>query len=447
MRLSIAKCVWGARYVQTMLALNLPSLLASGNIPAAVQRMPLEHVLVTTAEDCAVIEASPVYQALAALIPCRIIPLDETPVSADYDGIIDRMNRAHVQIMADCRATGAAWVFDQPDHIWGNGSLDHLAELAQRGVRCAMFAGIRTNRQQMESVLAHWRQGNTIDIGRDALLRLSIEHMHFHDQTRFWGAPLGAMGPHHLNWRVSPHSFLRRVFYAQPFLMAVPPAAVAPGRSVDLDYVEHAYPADALHHIRSSRDFLVVEVSDRWQFKEQTRPPFTVPYLATWAGQYVSDRQMAVFDQPIRFQADDTPDRRWDRLIRHSAAVAAAVARARDLRRTQEALAGDHPLLAALLGRLLRDDTAHRRVPLFETADFLAPSTETLEAWLDLPVPQLLRQVLGRLVTSADSGTVRSLGGAPLNVRRAGDDLWVDGRAMRLVAIPGAVRLFVATDA
>ncbi|WP_148293813.1 hypothetical protein [Azospirillum sp. B4] len=445
MRLSIAKCVWGERYVQTMLTLNLPSLLASGNIAAAARRVPLEHVLVTTTEDRAVIEDSPVYQAMAALIPCRVIPLDETPVAADYNGIIDRMNRAHIQILADCRATGAAWVFDQPDHIWGDGSLDHLAMLAAAGVQCAMFAGIRTNRQEMEPALDSWRQGVAIGIGRDALLRLSIEHMHFHDRARFVGGPVAAMHPHHLNWRVGTHSFLRRVFYAQPFLMAGPPATVAPGRSVDLDYVEHAYPAHALHHIQSSRDFLVVEVSDRWQFKDETVAALTVPYLATWTGRYVSDRQMAGFDQPIRFQADDTPDRHWDRLIRHSAAVGATVRRLRDLRRVQAALAEGHPLLAALLGRLLRDPDTHRRIALPADVAFFAPPARELEGWLELPIPDLRRRLLRHLVVEGTPS--RALDGTARDVRRAGDGLRVDGKTLRRVEIPGPFGLFVPDGA
>ena len=199
MRLSIAKCVWGARYVRTMLDVNLPSLLAPGNVPAAAARLPLEHLLVTTPADRAVIEAHPAYQALTRLIPCRIEPLQEMAATPDYMGQINQMNLAHRQILADCRARDATWVFDQPDHVWGDGSLDHLATLALRGARCVLFAGIRTNREQMVPILENWRgdatgTGPVMAIGNEPLLRLAIEHMHVHDQIRFWGPRFSTIG-------------------------------------------------------------------------------------------------------------------------------------------------------------------------------------------------------------------------------------------------------------
>lgn len=447
MKLCIAKCVWGARYVRTMLELNLPSLLASANLPAAAARVTVEHLLVTTAEDRAIIEASPVYKALSQVVSCRIIPLDETPVSVGYLGTIDRMNRSHIQILADCRSTGAHWIFDQPDHIWGSGSLNHLAMLAESGVRCALFAGIRTIQQDMEPMLSTWRQGTTLDIDRDSLLRLSIEHMHVHDRTRFWGAPLGTLAPHHLNWRVGPQSFLRRVYYAQPFLMAVPSKHVAPTRSVDLDYVEQAYMPEELHQIASSRDFLVVEVSDRWHFKDQTTHPLTIPYMASWTGRYVTGRQMAVFNQPIRFQADATPERHWRRLIRYSAQVGQAIHVAWELRKAQIALAVDHPLLAALLGRFLREPTAtFRATPIPAHACFFAPTPAELTEWLALPMPDLLCRVRGRLGSWPVKGVpFRTLDGKVLDLRQ-GDDVQLDGCAMRSVNVPGPIRLFVPVD-
>ncbi|MBF5093553.1 hypothetical protein F1643_02665 [Azospirillum sp. INR13] len=456
MRLSIAKCVWGARYVRTMLDVNLPSLLAPGNVPAAAARLPLEHLLVTTPADRAVIEAHPAYQALTRLIPCRIEPLQEMAATPDYMGQINQMNLAHRQILADCRARGATWVFDQPDHVWGDGSLDHLATLALRGARCVLFAGIRTNREQMVPILENWRgdatgTGPVMAIGNEPLLRLAIEHMHVHDQIRFWGPRFSTIGAHNVSWRVGSHSFLRRVFFAQPFLLAPPKEAVEPQRSVDLDYVERAYAPEELSTIANSRDFLVVEVSGRYQFREHTPYPLTVPYLAAWTRRWITDRQMDVFSTPIRFQADDTPEHRWQRMERFSGRIEAALRRSHALYEAQTVLAAERPLLAALLGRLLRDDHAHRRLALPEQASFFAPPEPVLAEWLELSGADLRtavagRLVAGRVVTRRDwPGPVRlpTLAGGVLDVYpHAGGGVTVGGVHLTPLDLPGGLRLY-----
>lgn len=443
MRLSIAKCVWGARYVRTMLDANLPSLLAPNNVPAAAARAPLEHVLVTTPADRVVIESDPTYQALARLIPCRIELMNETPVAADYMGTIDRMNRAHRQILADCRAHGSAWIFDQPDHVWGNGSLDHLAGLAVAGVRCALFAGIRTNREDMLPVLGAWRDGPMVDIDNRVLLRLAIEHMHVHDRVRFWGPPASTIGPHHVNWRVGPHSFLRRVFYAQPFLLASPKEDVEPHRSVDLDYVERAYAPSELHYIANSTDFLVVELSGRLEFRDHIPQPLTVPYLSAWTHRFVTDRQMDVFSWPIRFQGDDTAERRWRRMERFSFRIEQAVRRMRGLYAAQAALAADRPLLAALLGRLLREPSAHRLIDLSDKSIFFAPPDAVLAEWLELPSSQLLAAVPSRLARDLGTGVARLSDAGRLEVELSGGSVSVEGLEMVRLRLPGPLDLYV----
>lgn len=445
MRLTIAKCVWGERYVATMLAANLPSLLAPGNIPAAARRVDLDHLLLTTPADRVVIENHPAYQALTRLIPCRIEALDEAPTPKDYVGAIDRMNQAHCRILADCRARGSSWVFDQPDHIWGDGSLGYLANLARNGASCVLFAGIRTNREDMLTILPSWRNGEVLQLDNGALLRLAIEHMHVHDRARFWGAPVGTNGPHHVNWRVGPYSFLRRVFYAQPFLLAAPKTIVEPRRSVDLDYVERAYAPAELQYIANSRDFLVIEVSGKLEFRDHSPPPLSAPYLASWAGRLVSDRQADVFMRSIRFQGDETPERRWRRVERFSADVAGTIHRMRELRALQAALASERPALAAVLGRLLRDPTAHRRLAWKGQATFHAPSSDIAAAWLNLPMSKLLDAMTERLVGGGFDGeaTATTPVGGALERGQKEAGLWGDGVEMIPFNASGSLRLFL----
>jgi hypothetical protein len=364
MKLLLAKCVWGAAYVDTMLRVNLPSLLAAGNLPAVAAGHDVEHAIFTTAADAAVIAAHPVYRAVQAAVPCRIEILPEAAEDGSYLGNIARMNAAHRRILAECSATGAAWLFDQPDHVWGERALSHLAAQAQAGVRCVMFAGIRTVRETMLPALAAWTDGPVLTVPHRALIGLATENLHIHDMVRFWGAPVSTFWPHHVSWRVGPRSFLRRAFHVQPFLMAAPPAGVMPARSVDDDFADHAYPDPAqVAFIGDTDDFAVIEVSPRLHVMDWKPGRLSVPQLAAWAGEQLNPRRRAYFSHPIRFRGDGTAERRWQRIADFSAAIATTVDRFAVCRALQAAAAAERPELAALLGRLARDPAAHRHLP------------------------------------------------------------------------------------
>lgn len=379
MRFQLAKCVWGREYVDTMLRFNIPSLLADGNLPTAATRATIEHVIHTTTADAPVIDAHPAYRALRAVVPCRIETLPEADLSTDYLGNINRMNAAHRRILSECGATGAAWLFDQPDHVWGNRSLTHLLERARSGIRCVMFAGIRTVRETMGPALESRRRKDALDIPHRDIVRLALDNLHAHDMARFWGPPVATIWPHHISWRVGRHSFLRRAFHPQPFLIAAPAPGVVPNRSVDDDFVDRAYPApDMVEFIEDTDDFAVIEVSPRLHVIDHNEGRLSTPLLAAWAGDNLNPRKRAYFTHPIRFRGDELPERRWRRIEDFSRRLSETLERFQAFREFLAGLEGRRPALSRLLGRLSRDPLAHRRLRLRVPAITLRIPPETV---------------------------------------------------------------------
>lgn len=438
----MAKCVWGAAYVRTMLTVNLPSLLAPGNLPA-LRDAGIEHALYTTPEDGAVIEAHPAYQALRRTIPCRIVRLDAPPPSkGDYFANIARMNQAHCRILETCEALSAVWLFDQPDHVWGDGSLRFLIDRARAGARCVMFAGVRTVLEDMIPALESWRSpdSTTLALTNRDLLRIALQCCHSHDAVRFWGMPIACTWPHHVNWRVTPDAFLRRAFFAQPFLMAAPGNGARPERSVDADYIHRAFPDMAgVEFVRDTDDFLVIEVSRRQLMPEYNPQPLTVPMIAAWATKNANSHHMDSFEHAIRFHADGVPERCWRHIERFAGTVAGTVRTMRTLHEVFAAIAGERPVLATLFGRLLRNPTVHARVQIPERFTLLLPDEEELALLLGENDDALARRAADHIlpgdrtmVELLGEGEVLSIGGRCLTVRPVGGDAAVEGRRVTI---------------
>ncbi|KAA0593760.1 hypothetical protein J2848_005895 [Azospirillum lipoferum] len=458
MRFLLAKCVWGTAYVDSMLMLNLPSLLAPGNLPALVSGgIAIEHAIYTTASDAAVIQAHPVYRALQTIVPCRIEILTDRAGPGDYSDTIGRMNVVHARILKECAETGTAWLFDQPDHVWGNRALSHLVERAGAGVRCVMFAGIRTVREDMLSAVTPWRRDVALDIPHRVLIGLGSDTMHVHDMVRFWGMPVATTWPHHVSWKVGARSFLRRSFHPQPFLIASVPDGVAPSRSVDQDFVDRAYPnPDDVEFVRDTDDFAVIEVSPRLHVSSHNHHPLTLPLLAAWMGVNANTRMQDYFTHAIRFRGDESSERRWRRMEAFSKRITDALDRYQIFRHVIETAGDGAPVLATLLGRLLRDPSTCRHLTIpAGPITLLLPEEDALRERLDDEIASLSAFATEHLLAGdwplaklRQHRRVTTLGGRSLSVTHWNNRTRIEGVAVGPQdSLLGSLRIYRLAEA
>lgn len=410
MKFMLAKCVWGESYVRTMLDYNLPSLLAAGNLPAIAAAHDVEHVIYTTRADAAVIAADPAHQRLAEVLPVRFEDIDGDD-GIGYGAVIRRMNAIHDRILRDCRRRKAIWLFDQPDHVWADGALSYLVKRTAAGARCCVFPAIRTVAEQAAPALAAFRRAEdgSISAPMPALVRIALDHMHIHDMARVWGPETATIWPHHVSWRVASHALLRRAFFYQPFTIAPGDAHVEPERSVDMHYLDRAFPdPESLDFITDSDDFFVLEISTQFHVIDPNSHPLNLPLVAAWASAHAGAYQRACFGKAIRIHAEPIPERRWRRMERHTARIHAAVLAAARLHRLHDWLRSNGRLIAArLLGRALRDDAAlrqgGRQGGLPEMATVLLPPDSSLAVFDDLAPAALVERLAARLLRPYDA--------------------------------------------
>src|SRR5262245_61807349 len=81
---------WGDAYLQKVLSITLPALLASGNLPALAKELAVEVALVTETRLFDRIKESLAYQRLCAHADVRLISLDDmlTNIRGDYGPVL-----------------------------------------------------------------------------------------------------------------------------------------------------------------------------------------------------------------------------------------------------------------------------------------------------------------------------------------------------------------------
>ena len=129
----IISTAWGERYIEDLLSLTLPALLAPGNIPSFVKHFDTEFVIVTESRFFDRLLCEPVVVKLLDYCDVRLLPIDDL-LSSHY-GIT--LTYAIVRGFADLgpKMTATHLCFVCADFIVADGSFGKLAEMIRRGER------------------------------------------------------------------------------------------------------------------------------------------------------------------------------------------------------------------------------------------------------------------------------------------------------------------------
>lgn len=126
---------WGDSYIDELLNLALPALLAPGNLPAVAGQVPCELVLVSEERLFAKIAAHAAVRQAQKLCPVRLVGLDDLITRSDKYGMA--LTYALHRAFADLGpAMTDAWLmFFNADFIIADGSLRNLLGHLMRGER------------------------------------------------------------------------------------------------------------------------------------------------------------------------------------------------------------------------------------------------------------------------------------------------------------------------
>ncbi len=174
----IITMVWGERYVDDLLKLTLPALLAPGNIPAFVEHFDAELVIVTETRLFDLLAGSPVIGRLLDHCDIRLLPIDDLLSSWYGITLTYALVRGFVdlgQAMVDTHL-----IFLNADFILAENSYRKLAEAILRGERLVVSPSYcMVQEDTLEKLYNRVDQAScSLAIPHRVLAKLIIDHRH-----------------------------------------------------------------------------------------------------------------------------------------------------------------------------------------------------------------------------------------------------------------------------
>jgi hypothetical protein len=171
---------WGERYVDTLLTLTLPALLAPGNLPYVASEVPCELVILTQRRFFSKFNHHPAIARVRNICPVRFIRLDDLIVSKDKYGmtLTYALHRAFSDLGP---AMTEHWqIFLNADFILADGSLRTVIGHLSRGQRIVASPSYCTIAEEVAPELRKHLDAatSTLSISHRELARLVLEHRH-----------------------------------------------------------------------------------------------------------------------------------------------------------------------------------------------------------------------------------------------------------------------------
>jgi O-methyltransferase len=176
----IISYAWGAEYVDTLLTLTLPALLAPDNLPFVASEVPCTLVILTERCFFAKFDSHPVIAEIRKHCPVRLIRLDDLIVSKDKYGmsLTYVLHRGFSDLGPEM--TNQWQIFLNADFILAEGSLRTLIETLSRGERIVASPSYCVNANEtIPELRKHLDLSKSmLSISRRELARLILRHRH-----------------------------------------------------------------------------------------------------------------------------------------------------------------------------------------------------------------------------------------------------------------------------
>jgi len=194
--------VWGEAYVNEVLSVTLPAMLAPGNLPALCGMFEVEFIIVTEARLFDMVRSSLPFRAAERICKTRLVALDDllTEVFTDYGMVL---TYALFRGFADLgpRMTETYLLPFIADFVIADGSLRHLGTLMRQGKRIIHAPSFRVVAETVDPqlqalvdhsscvlsvaprVLAKLALANDVDVLGNLLDRLSERNRWYRDFT------------------------------------------------------------------------------------------------------------------------------------------------------------------------------------------------------------------------------------------------------------------------
>ncbi len=305
--------VWGEAYVNEVLSVTLPAMLAPGNLPALCGMFEVELIIVTEARLFDMVRGSPSFHAAERICKTRLVALDDllTGVFTDYGMVL---TYALFRGFADLgsRVTETYLLPFIADFVIADGSLRHLGTLMRQGKRVIHAPSFRVVAETVDPQLqALVDPGSCVlSVSPRALAKLALANEHPTVKARTINQRLCYLEwMDQFYWYVDDDTLIG--YQSPPALVAVKPERFVsqPASFWDYGFLPEASPTAEPHLIGDSDDFFMIEPQSRMTGQEMTRIGGTsLDELARTESLRSTKEHRRLGKQLITIHAADLPD-------------------------------------------------------------------------------------------------------------------------------------------
>lgn len=216
----IAIVVWGDAYLQTMETVTLPSLLASGNLPALAQAGSVRLTFLAPEQEAERLETMPVMAEIRRYVTVSHIPFPKSFTSYPYKYKL--MSVLHVAALDATRAENAHFVFIAPDIILSDNFLSTLERRRSAGKGIIMVAGIMLEKADFLADL-DFRPSSPnqpLSVAPSELLKIGIRHLNWASQHNLHAAQMKRDSASVILWPLRGTGFVAHGFQHTPYLIS-----------------------------------------------------------------------------------------------------------------------------------------------------------------------------------------------------------------------------------
>jgi hypothetical protein len=363
--------VWGDWHLNAHLTANLPTLMASGNLPDLTSRFDVTYRVYTRRSDTARLLSAPIMEEISRRVPIELKLLTKEKLANP----IGAHQWAWQHATRDAKTSGRFILFIPPDVAWSDGSFARVADLLDAGKSAVFMTYLRVVSDTFLPALHEHRDSTNgvIPIAGREMVALSLRHVHPLMAAYSHDSPYFPIHAEMILWPVAGEGLLVRVLAREIFLWD-------PGRFglTHQFLLDGNYAPEEVTFIDDSDSLFAVSLAPlgkdvSWHMQHRKATPLA---LARWWLAYDSTSNDLIAATHIRWHLGTPTARLWrrqeiqsDRLIRDAMADREGLRIWRELHAMQCRLASSMLALAIGVGLLAKAFSNPRAGMIFVPSD------------------------------------------------------------------------------
>jgi len=270
--LRIIAVAWGNSYIEKLLSISLPAILAEKNLPVLTEHYSCTFVLVTEKIQFDSIRVTPVWHRLNEICRTELLPVDDLLVSHEHYGVVLTLALFRGFEHLRKKMLDAFLIFFNADFVISNGSFQALADRMLAGARLIHAPSYCVNEEQVSSRLLKKfnEESCSLSINARELASIILLNRHLTIQAKTVNQSLMSMKFFdQFYWQVDDHTLLARQLPIALVCMRPQRMVTEINTFWDFGVIDEFCPSIKPCVLNDSDDFLMLELRSERRFRDE----------------------------------------------------------------------------------------------------------------------------------------------------------------------------------